>query len=36
MKTILLTIVFGCALQAQTGETRSWDRQAAATVTAPG
>jgi squalene-hopene/tetraprenyl-beta-curcumene cyclase len=30
MKTILLTILFGCALQAQTGETKSWDRQAAA------
>ncbi len=30
MKTILLTILFGCALQAQTGDTKPWDRQAAA------
>ena len=30
MKTILLTTLFGCALQAQTGDTKSWDRQAAA------
>jgi squalene-hopene/tetraprenyl-beta-curcumene cyclase len=30
MKTILLTILYGCALQAQTGDAKSWDRQAAA------
>ena len=27
MKTILVTILFGCALQVQTGDTKSWDRQ---------
>ncbi|MGO9259897.1 MAG: hypothetical protein ACLQU1_26840 [Bryobacteraceae bacterium] len=30
MKTILLAILFGCAAQAQTGDAKSWNRQAAA------